>query len=257
MTIASGNRTDVVPVLGRTAVDSVAVVIGNVPTHAHEAHQLVVTAFGVLVVGIKNQSYVTLRSRGLWIPAGVAHSVEPLGKASMTALWFNADRTPLQWREPTHFAMTGIIRSLIEYLASDPATRTARAHAKGLLFELLEPADLPSEVTIDVPMPRDDRARRVAEELRANPADSRTLRAWGCHVGSSERTLLRRFRVETGLGFHEWRTRIRVLSALPLLVQDLPVEVVAHRVGYASAPSFGAAFRRTTGHSPAAFARST
>jgi AraC-like DNA-binding protein len=240
-----------VPIADRATVASMAVAAGGFPSHAHDTHQLVIASRGVLVMGIEGQAWVTPRSRGLWIPAGVEHSIDTLGHATMSALWFNAGSSPLDWAEPTAFALTGLVRSLIEHVAAGPSA-PSRPHAEALLFELMEPA--PAPVTIDAPMPDDDRARRVAEALRVDPADPRTLQEWGREVGASDRTLLRLFQAQTGLGFHEWRTRSRIVAALPLLADGLPVAVVARRVGYASAGSFGAAFHRTIGVTPSAFA---
>ena len=42
-------------------------------------------------------------------------------------------------------------------------------------------------------------------------------------------------------------------QALPLLAQGLPMETVAHRVGYSSASAFVAAFRRAVGVTPGAY----
>jgi AraC-like DNA-binding protein len=75
-------------------------------------------------------------------------------------------------------------------------------------------------------------------------------------VGASERTLMRRFRAETGRCFQEWRTAARLLAALRLLLTDAPVAAIAGAVGYSTASAFCAAFRRALGAPPSAF-RST
>ena len=99
--------------------------------------------------------------------------------------------------------------------------------------------------------------QRMADQgwvaLLADPADQRTLVAWGRLVGASDRTLQRAFLAGTGLAFHEWRTRARVAAALRLLLTDRPVAAIAGDVGYATSSAFGAAFRRVTGLPPSAF----
>ena len=98
-------------------------------------------------------------------------------------------------------------------------------------------------------------ARRVAEALRADPADRRTLREWGHEVGASERTLARAFMAEAGLPFGRWRTRLRLQAALSMLAVGDPVTRVAGRVGYDTPSAFVAAFRRETGQTPGSFFR--
>jgi AraC-like DNA-binding protein len=121
-----------------------------------------------------------------------------------------------------------------------------------VLFDVLRPAEVEA---LDLVLPIDDRARRVAEAILADPADDRSLVEWGREVGASDRTLLRSFRAETGVGFHDWRTRARVTAALGLLLTDRPITQIATDVGYATSSAFGAAFRRTMGVPPSAYRR--
>jgi AraC-like DNA-binding protein len=50
--------------------------------------------------------------------------------------------------------------------------------------------------------------------------------------------------------FPQWRTRLRLYTALQMLADDVPVTVVAHRCGWASASAFIDVFRRAFGHTP-------
>src|SRR4029077_2659503 len=83
-----------------------------------------------------------------------------------------------------------------------------------LLADLLAPVPV---TTIQVGLPETATARRVAEALRADPADRRTLREWGREVGASERTLARAFAAEAGVPFGRWRTLLRLQAALSML----------------------------------------
>lgn len=104
-----------------------------------------------------------------------------------------------------------------------------------------------------LPLPEDPRARRVADALLRDPADARTLAAFGKHAGASARTLARLFLAETGAPFGQWRAHLRLCAALSHLAVGVPVGDVAGRVGYASASAFVAAFRRLLGVSPGAY----
>ena len=109
--------------------------------------------------------------------------------------------------------------------------------------------------TIGVRLPETVTARRVAEALRVNLADRRTLREWGREVGASERTLARAFAAEAGVPFGRWRTLLRLQAALSMLAAGEPVSRVAGRVGYDTPSAFVAAFRRETGQTPGAIYR--
>ena len=84
----------------------------------------------------------------------------------------------------------------------------------------------------------------MAQTLRADPADRRTLQEWGQQVAASGRTLARAFVAETGVPFGRWRTLLRLQAALPMLADGEPVSRVAGRVGYDTPSAFVAAFRR-------------
>jgi AraC-like DNA-binding protein len=74
-------------------------------------------------------------------------------------------------------------------------------------------------------------------------------------VGASERTLARRFVQETGLGFGQWRQRMRLLLSLDALQAGDSVTQVALAHGYDSPSAFIAAFRSAFFCTPGALLR--
>ena len=106
-----------------------------------------------------------------------------------------------------------------------------------------------------VALPTDPAARHVALALVADPTDERALEALAADAGTSVRTLQRRFRAETGLGFQSWRRRAGLQHAMTLLAADHSVTEVAHRCGFSSASAFIAAFRGELGVTPAGWRR--
>lgn len=242
-----------------TPDDVAAVVVATFPMpaglvfdwHTHDEHQLAWPATGVLAVRTQATAWVLPPTRALWIPAGVRHETLTSGAAAvMRSLYVRPALCPIDWTEPTPVAATQLLAELIGYLDSPGLGADQRERAEAVLVDVLEPVAM---TTIDVRMPDDDRAREVAEALASNPADGRTLSDWGRHVGASERTLARAFLADTGMSFGRWRTTLRLQAALPALAAGDPVGNVARRLGYESASSFVAAFRRETGRTPASF----
>lgn len=238
-----------------------AVVVGSfempvrqrIDWHAHDGHhQLAWAARGVLTVSVADpaRTWIIPPTRALWIPARIKHAVEATRPATMQSLYLRARRCPIRWRAPTVVAARPLLRELIGYLARPELQAKRRSRAEALVVDLLEPLTV---TTIDVPMPSDDRARRIAEALLEDPANAKTIGAWGRAVGASERTLARAFLRETGMSFGRWRTHLRVQAALVLLAAGRPVGEVAYAVGYQSPSAFVAAFRKLVGTSPAAY----
>jgi AraC-like DNA-binding protein/quercetin dioxygenase-like cupin family protein len=222
--------------------------------HTHQDHQLAWAASGVLTVLTAEATWVLPPTRALWIPAGLPHeTASDGGRATMRSLYIRPGLFPVSWSErPTPVGTSPLLAELIGYLGQPDLDAVQRAHAETLLADLLRPVPV---TTIGVRLPTSVTARRVAEALRAEPADRRTLRDWGHEVGASERTLARAFTAEAGLPFGRWRTRLRLQAALSMLAAGDPVSRVAGRVGYDTASAFVAAFRRETGQTPGTFFR--
>jgi len=110
---------------------------------------------------------------------------------------------------------------------------------------------------IDLPIPEctGDSLEPVLSYLIQNLAAEHTVSELARRATMSERTFARRFVAETGLSFAQWRILARTGAALVLLAEGRSVREVARAVGYSSPSTFVTVFRRTTGMSPAAYAR--
>ena len=166
-------------------------------------------------------TWVLPPTRALWIPAGLPHETGSDGRATMRSLYIRPALSPVTWAEPTPVPASPLLAELIGYLSGtlDPGHR---AHAEDLLTDLLTPMPM---TTIQVRLPASGPARELAQALRADPSDRRTLAEWARQVAASERTLARAFAAETGVAFGRWRTRLRLQAAL-----DQPIQLVS-RVG--------------------------
>ena len=225
--------------------------------HTHEDHQLAWAASGVLTVLTADATWVLPTTRALWIPAGLRHeTASDGGRATMRSLYIRPGlfASPLdsETTRPTPVRASPLLAELIGYLGQPDLDKSRRAHAEALLADLLTPVPV---TTITVALPTSATAVRVAEALRKDPADRRTLKDWGREVGASERTLARAFTTEADLPFGRWRTRLRLQAALSMLAAGQPVSRVAGRVGYDTPSAFVAAFRREIGQTPGSFFR--
>jgi AraC-like DNA-binding protein len=216
--------------------------------HRHPTHQLAWAERGVLTVAAGDTTWVLPPTRALWVPADVPHSTGAAAATAMHSLYLRPDRTPHEWRTPTVLAVGPLLAALITHLGRPDLTDAARGRAEAVLFDQLVPAPVAS---VELAWLVDDRARRVADALLADPASDLGIAAMAWLAGTSLRTLDRLFRAETGCSPGEWRTRLRVRCALDLLAAGTPVSTVARRVGYATPSAFVAAFRRVLGTTPA------
>jgi len=115
---------------------------------------------------------------------------------------------------------------------------------------ILDQIQVMNVAPLELPIPQDDRLKKIYTHLATEPGDKRTLADWGKTVGATGRTLARRFRLETGLTFGQWRQQIRILEALKRLAQKDPVTTVAIELGYDSPSAFISMFKKALGKTP-------
>ncbi|MFE0811858.1 GlxA family transcriptional regulator [Streptomyces sp. NPDC058794] len=107
------------------------------------------------------------------------------------------------------------------------------------------------------PTPRGSALEPLLTWLRDNLSRDLALADIAAHAGMSTRTLIRRFREQTGSTPLQWLHRARVRQAQHLLeTTEHSVERVAAQVGFGSPTAFRDRFKRTTGVSPHAYRRS-
>ncbi|GAA4170674.1 helix-turn-helix transcriptional regulator [Gryllotalpicola koreensis] len=218
--------------------------------HVHDHHQLAWVRDGVLTVTVGDRNWVLPPSLALWIPAGVPHtSTAGRTAATMQGIYLPSEMRA-EWTAPTVVGVTPLLRELIDFLGDAEAPGPARTKAEALIPDLLAPAQT---FTVSVPMPHDARAVRIARELLLDPGDARDLGEWGRHVGASTRTLSRIFAAETGLGFTQWRSRLRLRASLAYLADGESVGTTAMLVGFGSTSAFIAAFSELVGVTPGAY----
>ncbi|MEO8686390.1 MAG: AraC family transcriptional regulator [Devosia sp.] len=127
-----------------------------------------------------------------------------------------------------HLTQALLIEALRLHL-EEPSTRTT-----GWLFALA-----------------DRQMNAVLAAMHAEPARKWTLATLARVAGMSRSSFAVRFKDSVGEPAMDYLTRWRMMLAADRLAnQAMPISIVAPTVGYESESAFGAAFKRTFGHSP-------
>lgn len=217
--------------------------------HAHPTHELVTNDKGGSMVTIADVTYTLIPGQGFWIPAGTVHSgVTPRGTLAR-AYQLSITDTPKLAEHPVVVEITDLLDLLLLRLGEEDLSERSRHLTEQMVMDLLRPARYPLAIpTVVSPL-----ISQVTQTLMDNPGDQRTLASWSKRLNVSERTITRAFRTEMGLSFRDWVSRNRIHHAVLLMSSEAAIEEVSEQVGYASVSAFGAAFRRITGSTPAAF----
>ncbi len=212
-------------------------------------------ATGVLAVHTDQGTSVVPANRVAWTPAGFTHEHRAHGETDMRIVFLAPSVARLLPDRPAVFATTALAREVLLALTGPESDESGKPRygdparsrlARVLADELREAHEQP----LQLPEPRDDRLRAIADLLRRTPADNATLTELGRAVGASSRTLSRLFRDELGMTFYEWRTQLRVYHALVLLAEGHDTTGTAIACGWANPSGFITAFSDIVGTTP-------
>lgn len=222
--------------------------------HKHSWAQLVYARSGVMNVTAEGRVWFVPPTRAIWIPHGVMHEITMRGEVAMRTLYVSAERAGAI-RSLVALEVAPLLSELIVHIVSvgmlDPSVAEHNRLA-GVLMDLIASA---RPIDLVLPLPRDARALRLADHIRATPADSRDLETLATECGASLRTLQRCFADETGLTIETWRQKARLVHAAAALTQGASVTNAALDCGYESPSAFIAAFRKHFGVTPGALRR--
>jgi len=221
------------------------------PTHLHGSdawNQLIYATRGVMTVHTERGAFVVPPHRGVWIPAGFEYRLELAGVVALRMLYLKARRRASQACSVVN--VTPLLRELIVRTNLVGALDTRVPEQRRLIGVILDELKLLVTVPLQLPLPRDRRAVRLAALVAAEPGGRMPVGKLLRRCGASRRTLERLFRAETAMSLGQWLRRQKLLHALQRLAAGECVETIALEVGYNSASAFIAMFRRELGQTP-------
>ena len=221
--------------------------------HRHRKAQLLLTMRGVLTCEAENGLWIVPPQRAIWVPGGTMHSIKASGSIEGYMVFVEPALAPEFSAGCCTVLVTPLLRELLVRAAGFPVLYPqggVESHLETLLLDEIAAASIEK---LHLPMPRDDRLRRLFGMMMADPSDRGTMAGWASRVGLSERTLGRVFVQETGMSFGRWRQQLQIMLALERMAKGASVQQVALDLGYESAGSFVTMFRKALGTSPARY----
>ncbi len=225
-------------------------------THSHARGQLSGLRRGLLTMGTDAGAWIVPADHAVWLPPHQRHYGWTHGAIEGWSCYVAEAACATLPDRPRTIRTSGLLREAViraSHWQGSALNEQQRRVADVILDELraapVEPFGLP--------MPRDPRLVLIARALLDNPSDRRNVEEWAHWAGISERTLSRRFVIETGFTYKAWRQRARLMRALEMLAEGRAVTTVALDLGYDSVSAFIALFRRSLGVTPSVYFRRT
>ena len=221
-----------------------------VPEHGHDSDQLIYATSGLMEVHSGQSVWLIPPSFALLVPARLLHRIRMPVAVSMRTLYFRPGLVERSAATCEVISISPLLRELIVEAVRIGQLRMKDAeHCAIRDLAALHVARARS-IPVEIRLPTDARASKVASMLLNSLADAPSLQAICKKVGVSTRTLQRLFKSEVGVDADSWRHQVRLIRAMELLISNNSVKQAASAVGYSQPSAFVAAFRRTFGITP-------
>ena len=225
-------------------------VLAGIPLHKHKRGQLYFIQKGVIAIVTTQGRYIAAPNQGVWVPAEQEHEV--IAKTDTQLIHFYL--APEQCVDTPVHCVTIKASSFFSAMAVEASTIPNTYPWEGsdgrllrLIRDRISQADL---LDTFLPYPQDDRLKLIVDRLQKHPAIKTDLVAWGKFVNASSRTLTRRFKIETGMTYSDWRQSLNIQIAIKHIVLGDSINDIAKMLGYESSSAFIFMFKKQLGVTP-------
>ena len=226
----------------------------DIQAHKHSWGQLVFSVSGAVRVNTAHATYLVPPARAVWIAPEVVHAVTAVERADLRTVYLHrAPADSALWLGCRVIEVTPLLRELVMQLAVAPEAAQEPSREACIASLVLDELRRANSLRLGLILPQDKRLRRLCEAMLDEPLRHADLDGWAAEVGASARTVSRLFRDELGSSYAQWRSQVLLAHALTLAARKLPMSLIAHELGYASASAFTAMVTRTVGMPPSRF----
>ncbi len=227
-----------------------AYVPSHIAPHQHRFAQLIHASSGVLEVRTEEGRWIVPPQRGVWIPPATEHAVLSKKRFDFCTLYVSALHAKKLGNDCQVVQVSPLLSELLLKGAGFGVDWPRGGAQERLLRVALDQVSVQRSEPLKLPQAKDKRIARICDALLIDPANATELREWAASVGASERTLTRTFKLDTGIGFVQWRRQCRLLHAVEMLAGGAPVTQVAFNVGYGDVSAFSRDFKLALGIVP-------
>ena len=229
------------------------------PAHSHQWGEFVYSFSGVLEMQAEGKAFRVPPNFGLWHPPGAEHQGGNRHASFHCSLYIDQSLAAERGMPEQTCALmiNPMLRAMFNHLRLHPPEAPYSLEESKLLDVVLDQLVITPIAGSYLPDSNDLFLAKVLTYLKEHPGSHCSLKVLAEQFGTSERTLARKAQRDLGMPLSEWRQRLKVIRAVPMLQEGTSVESVALDLGYSTASAFIAMFRRLLDTTPDEYRRNS
>lgn len=231
--------------------------LAGIPLHKHKRGQLFYVRKGVIAIVTPKGRYIAAPHQGVWVPAEQEHEVVAKTDTQLIHFYLAPEQC---LSTPVHCVTLqgdNFFSAIVTEASTIPSAYPWQGSDGRLLRLVRDRICRANWLDTQLPYPQDERLVLIIERLQKHPAIKSDLVAWGKFVSASSRTLSRRFKIETGMTYSDWRQRLNIQIAIKHIVLGDSISDIAKMLGYESSSAFIYMFKKQIGTTPNHYLQST
>jgi len=229
--------------------------------HEHNKGQFLYCEGGIVYVKIGQETFYLPARHYMWIPPHAEHSIHPnTPDVIMRNLYFPINESDhVFYKKVGIYPANGLILELLLFTNKWLGDITADKKSEYVIataFKEILPKVSKNSLKLTLPLPHDERLKRIVQFLEDNMDSSITMKKITAEFGLSERSLSRLFQKDLQMTFVQYFTILRMLRALKLLIDgNCSIGEISTMVGYNSLPTFSNTFQKVIGVRPTDYSK--
>jgi AraC-like DNA-binding protein len=225
-------------------------------THAHIWGQLSYVSRGLINLEVAGKRFLSPPHYAIWIPPGMEHAWSNSATASYRAVYLSpacCGKLPV---EACALGVSDVLKAILSEFARLDVGSPATPQERRMALVALDQIEAAAPVNAYLPYAASTELKTILQDAENNLHKRQTTEQVARAFNLTTRTLERRCASELGIGFGEWRQRLRFTLALEALGTGQTIQQIAFALGYRSPSAFISMFRRLCGQTPEQYRRS-
>ncbi|MDH7786136.1 AraC-like DNA-binding protein/mannose-6-phosphate isomerase-like protein (cupin superfamily) [Ochrobactrum sp. 19YEA23] len=215
--------------------------------HSHRRGELLYSNSGYMTAQTEDGAFMLPSGYAVLLPPDVPHTVDIYGEVEMHAVFIEESVLREHWEPTRVLKVSPLLDASVQALAEEPVLYDENGRGQHLTALILDEVRSAQEQPYVVSLPTDKQLRKLCRSLLDNPGLDLTIDDWADEVGMSRRTMTRKFRLQTGMSFVEWRQRLRVSHVMRKRAEGMPLAIASVEAGYQSVSTLKKTMKRLGG----------